>query len=307
MENYYDILGVSETSTQDEIKKAYRKMAIEHHPDKGGDENTFKKISEAYDTIGDEGKRQQYDSQKNNPFGGSGFNPFGDMFGDMFANMNGGGVRKNPDKMMDLNIGVVEAYTGGRKSVNYMRNDRCDVCSGSGGDKDTCRTCGGQGFFVQRSGNGFFQTIQRVTCNGCQGKGYNYTKVCYSCHGEQTTIKMVNLDIELPSGVDDGTFFKSKGGGDYSNGSYADLLFKVEIKPENNFEKMGSDLIYNYDLTIDGLQSEKLIVPHPDGDLSINFPDEIETKKPLRVKGKGFYPNGSDLYLKFNFKYQKSK
>ena len=118
---------------------------------------------------------------------------------------------------------------------------------------------------------------------------------------------MVNLDIELPRGVDDGTFFKSKGGGDYSNGSYADLLFKVEIKPENNFEKMGSDLIYNYDLTIDGLQSEKLIVPHPDGDLSINFPDEIETKKPLRVKGKGFYPNGSDLYLKFNFKYQKSE
>ena len=85
MENYYDILGVSETSTQDEIKKAYRKMAIEHHPDKGGDENTFKKISEAYDTIGDEGKRQQYDSQKNNPFGGSGFNPFGDMFDALFG------------------------------------------------------------------------------------------------------------------------------------------------------------------------------------------------------------------------------
>jgi DnaJ-class molecular chaperone len=306
MENYYSALGVSENATQEEIKKAYKKLAVQHHPDKGGNEETFKKISEAYDTLGNPEKKQQYDLQKNNPFGGGdGFDPFS-MFSNMFNNM-GGGQRKNPDKVVNLKVGVFEAYRGGRKSVSYMRNDKCDVCYGTGGDKETCKPCQGQGYFTQRVGNGFFQTIQRSTCQACNGKGFRYTKACYSCNGSTNMVKMQNIDIELPRGVDDGTFFKSHGGGDYSNGSYGDLLFKVEVVSENNFDKVGADLVYNYDFTVDSLNDEKINIPHPDGSLQIDFPNDLETKKPLRVKGKGFYRDGSDLYVKFNFKHKKLK
>jgi len=306
MENYYSILGVSENATQEEIKKAYKKLAVQHHPDKGGNEETFKKISEAYDTLGDGQKKQQYDMQRNNPFGGGeGFDPFS-MFGNMFGNM-ANAQRKNPDKIVDFKIGIFEAYRGGRKTVNYMRKDKCDVCYGVGGDKETCQTCQGQGFFTQKVGNGFFQTIHRSVCQSCQGKGFKYTRPCYSCNGETTMIKMQTIDFEVPKGVDDGTFFKSHGGGDYLNGNYGDMLLKVEIVEENNFEKIGSDLIYNYELTVDNLEEQKIKIPHPDGDISINFPDEIETKKPLRVKGKGFYKGNSDLYVKFNFKHKKLK
>jgi molecular chaperone DnaJ len=161
-----------------------------------------------------------------------------------------GGQRKNPDKIVDLKVGVIEAYKGGRKTINYMRKDKCDVCYGTGGDKETCGTCNGQGYFTQRVGNGFFQTIHRSTCQTCQGKGYKYTKACYSCHGEQSMIKMQTIDVELPSGIDDGTFFKSHGGGDFINGNYSDLLFKVEIVPEKDFEKLGNsgDLYLKFNL-----------------------------------------------------------
>ena len=307
MENYYSVLGVSENATQDEIKKAYKKLAVQHHPDKGGNEETFKKISEAYETLGDSEKKQQYDSQRNNPFGGGGdgFDPFS-MFSNMFNNM-GGAQRKNPDKIVNLKVGIFEAYKGGRKKVNYMRHDKCDVCYGTGGDKENCKSCQGQGFFIQRVGNGFFQTVHKTTCQACNGKGLKYTKACYSCNGNTTMVKMQNIDIELPSGVDDGTFFKSHGGGDYANGSYGDLLFKVEVVPENNFEKIGPDLVYNYDFTIENLNDDKITIPHPNGNLQIDFPIDLETKKPLRVKGKGFYREVSDLYIKFNFKYKKLK
>jgi len=306
MENYYSVLGVSESATPEEIKKAYKKLAIQHHPDKGGDEETFKKISEAYDTLGDSQKKQQYDMQKNNPFGGGdGFDPFS-MFGNMFNNM-ANAQRKNPDKIVDLKIGVFLAYNGGRKTVNYMRKDKCDVCYGTGGDKETCKPCQGQGFFAQRVNNGFFQTIHRTTCQSCNGKGFKYTNPCYSCNGETSMIKMQNIDIDIPRGVDDGTFFKSHGGGDFVNGTYGDMLLRVEIVEENNFEKSGPDLVYNHELNLNNINDDKIKINHPDGNISINLPDEIDTKKPLRIKGKGFHKDNSDLYVKFNFKHKKSK
>ena len=184
MENFYQTLGVNENATQDEIKKAYRKLAVEHHPDKGGDENKFKKISEAYDTIGDENKRSQYNNQRSNPFGGGfdpfggGFNPFGDMF-------NGGQQRKRavPDKIVDITVGVFESYNGSDKTISYSRNHMCGDCSGTGGDKVNCGVCNGSGFIVQRMGTGMFSQIFKQTCNSCAGKGFNFTKICGGCSG----------------------------------------------------------------------------------------------------------------------------
>jgi DnaJ-class molecular chaperone len=160
-ESYYNILGVSETATQDEIKKAYRKKAVEHHPDKGGDEQVFKKISEAYDTVGDENKRRQYDAQKNNPFGG-GFNPFEDFFSQFGGRQQREQRPQVPDKVVNIDVTVIESYLGVDKTINYSRKHACNTCSGSGGDRNTCSKCNGQGFVTVRMGNGMFiQMIQQ--------------------------------------------------------------------------------------------------------------------------------------------------
>ena len=164
MEDFYQILGVNQNATQDEIKKAYRKLAVEHHPDKGGDENKFKKISEAYDTIGDENKRNQYNNQKRNPFanmGGGGFNPFEDMFNQMHSQRK----RAVPDKIVEVVVGAVESYKGSEKNITYNRSHNCGGCNGTGGERINCGTCGGNGFVTQQIGTGLFTQIIRQTCN----------------------------------------------------------------------------------------------------------------------------------------------
>ena len=135
MENLYEILGVTENATQDEIKKSYRKLALEHHPDKGGNEEKFKKISVAYDTLGDEQKRRNYDNLKNNPFAnaGGGFNPFEDFFGgNPFFQQR---KRSTPDKVVNINVGVIESYLSSDKTITYSRNVECSTCNGAGGTK----------------------------------------------------------------------------------------------------------------------------------------------------------------------------
>ena len=158
MEDFYQILGVNENASQDEIKKAYRKLAVEHHPDKGGDENKFKKISEAYDTIGDENKRSQYNNQRRNPFanmGGGGFNPFEDMFNQMHTQRR----RSVPDKVIEVIIGALESFNGSDKTINYVRESKCGGCNGNGGERINCGACNGEGFIIQRIGTGLFVQI----------------------------------------------------------------------------------------------------------------------------------------------------
>ena len=300
MENFYQVLGVKETSSQDEIKKAYRKLAIEHHPDKGGSEETFKKISEAYDTLGDEVKKRQYDNQKNNPFGnmGAGFDPFGDMFG-MF---NQQGFRRGaPDKVLHVNITVLESFNASDKEITYSREMKCDTCSGNGGDKSRCHICEGQGFIAVKVGGSMFSQVIRQTCNNCNGSGQVYKTVCHSCNGKTTKPKMEKINIKLPHGIDESQFLKMHGYGDYSNGVYGNLVLKTTVLPIDNWEKLGDDLIFNKYYGIDELHLESLEIPHPSGNISINLPKEFNTSVPLRVKGKGF--NNGDLFVKQHVKF----
>ena len=301
MENFYDVLGVKETSSQDEIKKAYRKLAVKHHPDKGGSEDTFKKISEAYDTIGDEVKRKQYDNQKNNPFGGmgGGFDPFSDMF-NMF---NQGFRRGAPDKILHVNITVLESFNASDKEITYPREMMCDTCSGNGGDKSRCHICEGQGFIAVKVGGSMFSQVVRQTCNNCKGSGQVYKTVCHSCNGKTTKPKMEKINIKLPKGVDESQFLKMQGYGDYSNGVYGNLVLKMTILPVDNWEKLGDDLIYNKYFGLDELQLDSLEIPHPNGPISINLPKEFNTSVPLRVKGKGF--NNGDLFVKQHVRFTK--
>lgn len=288
-ENYYNILGVSEDATQDEIKKTYRKLAKENHPDIGGDEETFKKISLAYDTIGDETKRQQYDFERKNPFGG-GFG--GGDFNDIFNSFFNQGYRSNEQKRhtttINLTIGALESYNGGKKTITYKRKNKCETCDGSGGDKRNCLGCNGQGSVVREINiNGFTQHI-RTNCNHCNGVGKIITNPCFVCNGSSVKDEIKNVDISLPHGIDDGQFLRLKDLGDYRNGNYGDLIIRVAVQKEGEFEKYGNTLIYNLFLSLDEFKKDSFTIPHPEGSLTIKFPKVIDTSKPLRVKGKGF-------------------
>ena len=307
-ENFYQVLGVDEKATQEEIKKSYRKMAIEHHPDKGGNEETFKKISEAYDTLGDENKRRQYDNQKNNPFGGfggfGGGNPFEDFFNSGYQPRR----RTAPDSVIDITVGTLESFNGSDKIITYSRKHGCNTCNGTGGDKKTCVKCNGGGYTTVTMGTGLFTQVFRQPCNDCRGEGQVFKTRCGVCNGSATMTEMETIKIKLPHGVDDGQFFKMQGKGDYNNGVYGNLVIRVKMVPEGNFEKSENDLVYNAFLTLEDLSKDNLEIPHPSGNILINLPEDFDTSKPLRVKSKGFKSNGvGDLFVKLFVKFKRSK
>lgn len=302
-DNFYNILGVNENATQEEIKKAYRKLVVEHHPDKGGSEETFKKISQAYDTIGDEKKRMEYDNQRKNPFFGyNNDDPFRN-FGDFF---NGFTTRKRsaPDKVIEINVGVIESFNSSDKIIDLTRNHPCNSCNGNGGEKIKCGSCNGNGFTQVTIGAGFYTQVFRQPCNNCKGEGEIFKNKCGTCHGSGTRKENETIKIKLPHGVDEGQFFKMQGKGDYHNGIYGNLIIKIKMVPENNFEKNLNDLIYNSYLNLEDLKKDTLDIPHPSGNLNIKLPNEFDTSKPLRVKSKGF--KGGDLFIKLHVKFNRT-
>ena len=301
--NYYDVLGVQETSNQDTIKKAYRSLAKKHHPDKGGNDETFKKVSEAYDVLGDESKRQQYDHQRRNPFGNNGarggHNPFEDMF-----NMFGGNQRRQqsaPEKVIKIMINPIESYNSIDKHITYPRKHMCGDCNGSGGERKPCNVCDGSGVITQRIGTGMFVQMVQSHCNACNGKGYHFIKVCNTCKGSCNIEKNETISVKLPHGVDDGQFLRVHGKGDFHNGIYGNLVIRIEVKNGKDFEKFGDDLIYNKFFDLNELKNDSFIVPHPSGDLSVKMPPVFDTSIPLRVKSKGY--NNGELFIKLFVKF----
>ena len=304
-ENFYNILGVEENSTQEEIKKAYRKKAVEHHPDKGGSEEEFKKISEAYDMLGDEQKRKQYDNQKNNPFAGfgGGGNPFEDFFGNQFYRQR---KRVVPDKVIEITVGTLESYNANEKTITYQRKHSCNTCNGAGGDKTKCNSCNGVGYSEIKIGTGIFVQIVRQPCALCKGNGFMYKTRCTTCNGETTVNSMETITIKLPHGIDEGQFLKLQDKGDFQQGMYGNLILKVKVVPENNFEKSGNDLVYNAYLNLSEIQNDELDIPHPDGKLNIKLPNDFDTSKPLRVRSKGYNLEGrGDLFIKLFVRFKR--
>ena len=297
MENYYEILGVSETATQDEIKKAFRTKSKELHPDRGGNEEEFKKINEAYSTIGDEQKRAEYDNQRNNPFGGGfGGDPF-DIFSSMFGQR---AQRRAPDRVMDIQIGAVDSFLGKHFKIDFTRKINCDPCKGQGGERQTCSTCGGTGRILQKMGNAFFQNIMQIQCNSCGGNGFTFRSVCNICNGHGKVDENQSVTINTPVGISDGQLIKAQSLGDYHEGMFGDIIFKVNIVEQDGFEKSAGDLIYTKFLSLDDFEQDELNIPHPHGDISIKMPQTIDTSKPLKVKGKGYQNERGDFYVKLH-------
>lgn len=305
MKDYYKILEVEENSTEQEIKKSYRNLSKKYHPDVNptGAEK-FKDIAEAYEILGDPNKRSQYDNQRRNPFQGASMD---DIMNQMFGNSNFFGNRRKkqaPDKVVKVQITPVDSYRGVDKTIQYMKDNACDSCGGSGGETQSCQTCNGQGFTVRNVGVGFIVQQFRTTCGSCGGRGYTLVHKCHSCDGKGSKSSVHTLNVKLPVGADDGQFVRIENMGDFRNGDYGDLIIQLEMIPKDGFEKINNDLIYNLYLNYDQLTTEKYVVPHPDGEISISAPKVFDTSKPLRLRNRGY--NGGDMFVKLNVKFERT-
>lgn len=304
MKDYYKILEVEEKASEEDIKKSYRNLSKKYHPDLNPDgEQKFKEIVEAYEVLADKTKRAQYDNSKNNPYNGT---PFEHMFSQMFnSNPNFKTQRRKsaPDKMLKLQISPIESLIGEEKLIQYFRDYHCNVCNGSGGDQQGCVTCGGAGFQIKTFGTGFMVQQVRTSCQSCGGRGYTLIHKCYNCDGKGCKPSAHEIRIKVPIGIDSGQFIKLAELGDFKNGEYGDLIIQIEMIPKDGFEKIDNDLIYNLFLNYEELRNDKFIVPHPDGNLSMEAPRTFDTSKPLRLRGKGY--NGGDMYVKLNVKFER--
>lgn len=330
MRDYYDILGVSKDASDEDIKKAYRKLAHKYHPDKGtGDEAKFKEINEAYQTLSNKQKRAQYDNfgqsfGGGSPFGGAGgwdinFNGFEDLgdLEDIFSTFfDGLGVRqrrrtykKGGDIQLNMEVTLEEAQKGKVANMKYETYAQCEKCAGVGHDKDTefkkCDYCGGQGR-IKETRNTFFGGFAHVVnCPECRGSGEIPKKVCVDCKGSGRVQKQRDVRIEVRPGVEDGQIIKAKGMGEAgeNNASSGDLYVKVIVKEHPDFKRKGNDLyktveasltdvMLDREIEVESLSGEKLKVKVPSG-FSLN--DE------LRVKGEGM-TSMSDLVVNLDIK-----
>ncbi len=307
MKDYYKILGVEENASDETIKKEYRRLSKQYHPDvnpSGGEK--FKEIAEAYETLSNPEKRAQYNMSKNNPFNGGDIDSF-------FKNMFGGGnpfqqnrrQKSAPDKIIKVEITPLESFLGSQKNITYFRNHSCHQCKGTGGDQLACVSCGGSGRQVRTFGTGFMVQQVVVGCETCGGKGFTLTNKCYFCDGRGVRGESSEIKIQLPVGIDDGQFLKLENLGDFSNGQYGDLVIQIVMTKDEKWEKMNNDLIYNLHLGYEDLIRDTYTVPHPNGELTVNAPTSFDTSKPLRLKGKGY--NGGDMFIKLFVKFDRTE
>jgi molecular chaperone DnaJ len=304
----YDVLGITKSSSKEEIKKAYRKLALKYHPDKTkGDkasEEKFKEASEAYHILSDEKRKSNYDqfgyAAFENAGGGSqggGFDTssFSDIFEDFFGDFGGGtssrSSNRGSDLRYDVSITLEEAYQGIEKSVNYTTYKKCGDCTGSGAEKGSkpisCKYCGGKG--KVRTNQGFF-TVQQ-TCPQCSGYGETIGKPCRSCNGNGKVQSSEKISVKIPKGVDDGTRIRLSGKGEAGSkgASNGDLYLFISLDNHPIFKRSEENLYYELPITFsDAALGTTIEVPSIDGGRSkIKIPSGTQHGKQLRLKGKG--------------------
>ena len=317
--DYYKTLGVDKKASQDEIKKAYRKLAHKYHPDKkDGDEEKFKEINEAYQTLSDDKKRSQYDqfgSSFNQAGGAGGFNGFsgfggaggasgfqgfdfqGGGFEDIFSDFFGGGNSRKQatgsDIAVDLNIDFEEMVKGVSKVVRVYKRVKCDVCSGTGAkNKETeeCQQCHGSGQ-VKRTRQTILGTFAQVDiCDHCRGKGRIPKEKCSKCGGDGLTKDYQEIKIDIPVGIEDGQSLRVSGGGEASleGGPAGDLYVRIHIKPQSKFKRKGNDVISSLPITFSqAILGDKLEVETVYGKVKLKVPAGIQSGDFLRIKNKG--------------------
>jgi len=299
MKDYYKILGINTTASQEEIKKTYRKLSKTHHPDMGGNENKFKEISEAYDTLGNESKRREYDDKKSNPFNqfGGGGPGMDDIFNSFF-NQTQKQQRPTPRHGKDLNLKIhvtlEDIYFSKEKKIKYSRKKRCFSCNGTGGEWNVCGKCNGQGRIQMMTGNNFFRNIQSVTCPACNGKGKTPKNLCGTCVGHGLRAEEQIFKFKLPPDIKPGQRMSYPGYGDESpQGNQGNLFVEIRLSHNQTFELEGKDIIYTANISpLDMLLGTEIIIPHFDGSVKIDIPSLGDSDKVYQLRGKGMKEMG---------------
>jgi molecular chaperone DnaJ len=319
--NYYETLGVDKKASKDEIKKAFRKLAHQFHPDKnGGNADKFKEASEAYAVLSDDKKRAEYDTYGRtfseaggfNP--GAGFNPsdFGFDFsgmgaegmefdlGDIFGQFFGGGRANNAtrqkrgsDISIDVEVSFQEAVFGAERKVIISKTSLCDSCHGSGAEPGsalkTCPTCNGKGKVHETRSSllGTFSTVR--TCSTCNGIGKIPEVKCKKCHGLGVTKKQEEISIKIPAGINDGEMIRLGGAGEaVAGGTAGDLYIKIHVKKHPTFRKEGFNIVMDLNIKLStALLGGEYDIQTLDGDIKLKVPSGISFGEILRIKGKG--------------------
>jgi len=291
MKNYYEILGVSKDATAEEIKKSYRKLSLQYHPDKNPEgEEKFKEISEAYNILGDPEKKTQYDvggSSFNDMFSGQG-DPF-DIFEKFFGNQGfqrRSRQRKGADIRIKINVTLEDCYFENEKHIKTNRQTS---------NNKVCSVCNGMGVIEKMMGNGFFRQLVHAQCHECGGVGF----------WKGGVMKLEEIKFKIPHGIDDGHLMRLRGKGHAVWGGIdGDLIIALTILPHPNFKRKGADLVYEVEMNFISLMlGKKIMIPHLEGELEVTTPPLHDFNAPLRVEQYGFHTTNSpkgfrgDLYV----------
>jgi molecular chaperone DnaJ len=319
--DYYEVLGISKDSSKDQIKDAYRKLAMQFHPDRNKSpeaEEKFKEISEAYAVLSDDQKRRQYDTlghagfdqryTEEDIFRGADFSDIfrdlGGGFSDLFRQIFGGGFggfggfsersNRGQDLLYELNITLEEAAQGIEKEIEVPRTEQCDVCFGSGAapgtQAKTCPRCGGQGRIQHMRRSAFGTFVQVTPCPECRGKGKIIQTPCKNCGGSGLIRKRRKITVKVPMGIDEGYQLRLRGEGDLSTsaGEPGDLYVLVHVVPHELFERDGDDLHYVLILAYPQLAlGAEVQIPTLEGPNNIKIPPGTQVGDVIRLKGKG--------------------
>lgn len=317
MRDYYEILGVARDATDDDLKKSYRKLAMQYHPDRNREsdaEERFKEISEAYEVLTDEGKRATYDryghAGLNRGGGQQGFHhidlnealsmfmrDFGGAGG--FESLFGGGrspaeARRGQDIRVTVRLGLPDVATGSKRTIKLRTLVRCETCTGSGASEGTkpvtCSTCGGNGEVRRATRSVFGQFVSVAPCPTCTGEGTLVQSPCPVCRGDGRVKGERSAVVEIPAGVSSSNYITLRGQGAAGprNGPQGDLVVMLEVKDDERFERHGDDLVY--DLAVSFSQAalgDTVTVPTPWGDERVQLPAGVQSGTALRLKGKG--------------------
>ena len=321
MSEFYDLLGLARDASEDEIKKAYRKMAMQYHPDRNrapDAEAKFKEIAEAYEVLSDGDKRAAYDRYGKAGLGGAGardggfhhvdlneaLNIFMRDFGGMggFDSLFGGGggapdpaeARRGQDMRVTVKLSLLDVATGTKRNVKLKTPVTCTACRGSGGTKGTrpsrCSTCGGNGQVRRSTRSVFGQFVQVAPCPTCHGEGTIISDPCEVCRGEGRVRGERTVAVEIPAGVTNNNYITLRGQGSAGrrNGPGGDLLVMIEIKDDDRFERNGDDLFYDLSLSFSqAALGAEVPIPTPYGEEQLTVPAGVQPGTVLKIKGKG--------------------